>query len=294
MTSVHMMNRVGLLTLLWSMGAYAAPLPCKFDDQTNEFVGTPIEQATCLLRPVERFGKLGEPQQLPGTLASKIDSTIDVTEAEMAEYITTFGPSAEEGGGALGKPLNPKTKYFIIHDTSTPNFADKPFPSNINDPNGPGNKLANYSARAHVYVNRAGASATKVDFAMNMRTTKFELQSASRKNIAVGIELTQPRRSYPDGTKKNDATAPQPGFTKEQLHRLAELYFIASVRAGRYLIPAFHSVVDAGLPSAHDDPQNFDLKAWDEQLDKVLFEIRGGVDAHLREENQPAPEDRDP
>ena len=26
----------------------------------------------------------------------------------------------------------------------------------------------------------------------------------------------------------------------------------------RWLIPAFHATVDAGIPDAHDDPQNFD------------------------------------
>src|SRR5205085_8813166 len=45
---------------------FAQNSPCKFDETTLQFVGTPIEQARCLLRPNKTGGVLGdELQKLP-------------------------------------------------------------------------------------------------------------------------------------------------------------------------------------------------------------------------------------
>jgi len=70
-----------------------------------------------------------------------------------------------------------------------------------------------------------------------------------------------------------DATAPTPGFTAAQLDRLALTYVAASVRRGQWMIPAFHAAIDVGLPNAHDDPQNFDLKLWAQHLRLLLDAI---------------------
>src|SRR5262249_8764576 len=78
----------------------------------------------------------------------------------------------------------------------------------------------------------------------------------------IHIENVQPRRSLAGGPPGNDIVAPAPGFTDPQLRRLALLYIVASVRAGRGLIPAQHCVMDSGIPDGHDDPQNFDLARW--------------------------------
>ena len=56
------------------------------------------------------------------------------------------------------------------------------------------------------------------------------------------------------------------GFSEKQMDRLALVYIAASVRRGSWLIPAFHATVDAGIPNAHDDPQNFDLQLWTKRL----------------------------
>jgi hypothetical protein len=53
------------------------------------------------------------------------------------------------------------------------------------------------------------------------------------------------------------------------------VYIVASVRAGRWLIPAFHAALDEGIPNAHDDPQNFDLAAFDGAVSKALTEVKG-------------------
>lgn len=87
------------------------------------------------------------------------------------------------------------------------------------------------------------------------------------------MELIQPRRRDPSGGANNDAFAPEPGFTAKQLDRLALLYVAASVRRGRWLLPAFHAAVDAGIPDAHDDPQNFDLGGWLASVQRLVVEL---------------------
>ena len=73
----------------------------------------------------------------------------------------------------------------------------------------------------------------------------------------------------PGGGANNDAFSPSPGFTAQQLDRLALLYVAASVRRGQWLLPAFHAAIDAGIPNAHDDPQNFDLDGWLASLERL-------------------------
>jgi hypothetical protein len=45
-------------------------------------------------------------------------------------------------------------------------------------------------------------------------------------------------------------------------------------RAGRWLIPAFHAVIDEGIYDKHDDPQNFEFAVFDENLEKLLDRLR--------------------
>ena len=66
-----------------------------------------------------------------------------------------------------------------------------------------------------------------------------------------------------------------PGFIDAHIHfpqyrMLAALYVYASARAGAWLIPAQHNTVDAGIPDAHDDPQNFELKQFARELEKLV------------------------
>lgn len=266
------------LTALFVASSVFAEVPCKFSESEKSFEGTRTEQAECLLRPVLRFAKLGKQQKLPDLLWSKIDKDkVDITATEFKSYLNAYQISESDIGGPIAKPLNLETRYFIIHDTSY-NQGAKPFPSNA-DTTWSGNDLSKAKKVAHVFINRRGESVTKVDFSENYRTTKFENQKISRRNMFVSVELIQPRRSYPEGSNTNDAIAPTPGFTEQQLTRLAVIYFASSIRAGHYLIPAYHAVLDAGIPDGHDDPQNFDLARFDIILDRVLFDIRGGPDA---------------
>lgn len=262
-----------LLTALLAINAHG-DAPCPFDAMANAYKGTTVEQATCLLRPVKRFGTLGEERPLAETLAAKLAlGTIDVNSNHLRTYLAAQNIAEGDIGGPLDRSLNAKTRYFIIHDTSSPNYKASGFPTDINAAAWSGNKLSQYSPKAHVYINRVGASVTKVDLSENQRATKFELKDKARRGLYVSIEMIQPRRSYPNGSMKNDAQAPLPGFSPEQYQRLALVYLAASIRAGRYLVPAFHAVIDSGLPDGHDDPQNFDLDAWDKALAELMAAI---------------------
>ena len=84
------------------------------------------------------------------------------------------------------------------------------------------------------------------------------------------VELIQPRRRAAGFGRRNDAQAPTPGFTAAQYDRLALLYAIASVRAGNWLIPAFHAPIDSGIRGGHDDPQNFDLRSFARSLEELM------------------------
>jgi hypothetical protein len=104
--------------------------------------------------------------------------------------------------------------------------------------------------------------------------TKYERRNPDRKGLFIHVELIQPRRRDPSGGPTNDGLAPEPGFTAKQLDRLALVFVAASVRRGQWLVPAFHAAVDAGIPNAHDDPQDFDLEQWLTSLETLLIELR--------------------
>jgi hypothetical protein len=94
----------------------------------------------------------------------------------------------------------------------------------------------------------------------------------NRGGMFVHVELVQPRRkSHP---KTFFDLAPSPGFTQKQLDRLALLYVVASYRAQKWLLPAYHAAVDATMAGAHDDPQNFDVAAWLTSVSHLLSQLK--------------------
>jgi hypothetical protein len=271
----------------------AQETPCAFDDSSLSYNGSPQEQARCLLRPVQIGGHLGEPlERLPKPLNKLIGKTLKVSQAALRLYLTAQNISEADLGGSLSDPVsraNPVdvdaafARYFIIHDVSTPNYMDAPFPPDINEASWVWNDLPRKWIKTkvtHVYISRTGESATAVDFKEQLpdpyHGTKFARDRLRNKGkgLYLHVELVQPRRRDPKGAPDNDRFAPMPGFTDAQLKRLALVYLTASVRAGRWLIPAFHAAVDAGIPDAHDDPQNFDLTRWANHLAALLESIK--------------------
>jgi hypothetical protein len=240
--------------------------------------GTPVEQARCLLRPVLPYGKLGPERPLPAFLDEALSGKQRLpSPADLQRWQGRLRLTDAEMGGAAAAPI-PKARYFVIHDTSSPYYGDDPLPSAqaLASPEWKGNDLKMWEKVkvTHVFVTRRGESITARPFEETMRATKYERQDIpNRAGLFLHVENIQPRRRAPEGGPKNDAIAPTPGFSEPQLKRLAQLYLAASIRRGHWLIPAFHAAVDAGIPDAHDDPQNFDLSAWSECVRRELADL---------------------
>jgi hypothetical protein len=125
---------------------------------------------------------------------------------------------------------------------------------------------------AHVFLNRVGQIWAGHDFQEGWRATKLESRiiGPRARGRFVHIETVQPRRNLPGATSRGQTQGPKPGFTPEQYRMLTALYVYASARAGHWLIPAQHNTIDAGIPDAHDDPQNFELIRFAKELERLL------------------------
>jgi len=259
-----------------------------------------IDQAKCLLRQPKIFGNVGPTlTSLPVPFDQLLTRpTIDISKEQLRRYLQAQGINEADIGGSLDNPVsrtnnnNPSAelaRYFIIHDTSTPNLGNANFPNNINQSSWEFNNFNKYGSGekspAHIIINRVGESVTRKDFNIPWRSTKRESDQFCGvnkcKGLFLAVELVQPRKCQPNAGQiqcspptKNDAKSPDPGFTKAQLDRLAVVYVAASVRRGKWLIPAFHVVLDQIVQGGHDDPQNFNLDQWSKQLNDILTEIR--------------------
>jgi hypothetical protein len=264
--------------------------PCKLDEKTLQFVGKPIEQARCLLRPNKIGGVLGEKlSKLPNPFEKLIGEKVKIQKNKLRKYLQTQKIDEKTLGGSLDEPLATAklpngeiipALYFLIHDTSTPNYEDKPFPADINESTWRFNNLETWLKNpvAHIFVNRLGESITTTPFNQPVTKgfgTKFarDILKVDTKGLQVHIELVQPRKAGPNFPKGNDAISPEIGFTDGQYAKLALLYACASVRRGTWLVPAYHSAIDAGIKDAHDDPQNFDLDKFGRKLEEIIKQI---------------------
>ncbi|MET4456342.1 hypothetical protein [Bradyrhizobium sp. RT3b] len=262
--------------VLTSMG------PCKFDRGTFSFAGDPVEQAKCLLRPVLKWAKLGPNlSSLPPVLAARVGRASSLPDrSALAALLTELQLDRRFGEGLLhpisrardNDPEAPTAKYFVIHDTSGPKL--RTFPTDI-DENRRINNLARFRCSdsfevAHVIANRRGDLFVGHYLSVPWRSTKLERAlnfGGELKGLFLHVELIQPRRG------RHDTLAPNPGFSAIQYDRLALVYTLASVRAGQWLIPAFHAVIDYDIFNGHDDPQNFDLESFAHSLGMLLDQL---------------------
>ena len=259
---------------------------CQFDRETLTFAGTPLEQATCLLRKVEPLGAKS-PQPLPPVLARLLAVDGGPTAAQQAAAVAAFPqPYRDYALANQNLPLSATegglpALYFVIHDTSEPFLENAPFPRHLdNDP--AVNSFASYLGAepvAHIFLNRQGQIWGAHDFSIPWRATKLESRviGVPARGRFVHIETVQPRRFLPGATSRGQTEGPKPGFSAAQYRMLAALYVYASGRAGRWLIPGFHSAVDDGIPDAHDDPQNFELRQFAKELEKLLSADKTGA-----------------
>ncbi len=264
--------------------------PCAFDHQQLTFIGTPAQQAHCLVRQVLAYGELGAPlAALPPPLEVLVGQPAQIPLSALQANLAARGIDVREIGGPLvpgvshakaGDPAAPMAGYFVIHDTSTPALGNAEFPADIDQPSWEHNHLERWlegeRSRAHIFIARTGASVTPVDFDEPWRATKFEMQDTllRRKGLFLHVELVQPRRNDPAGPEANEALSPQPGFTNAQYQRLALVYVAASLRRGQWLVPAYHAVLDAGRVDGHDDPQNFRLEDFSQAVASLLEQLR--------------------
>lgn len=271
--------------------AQASAGACGFDVVRRQFAGPPAVQAACLLRHVGQGGVVGAPELTP-FLAHLVGRRSVPRLPSLSRYLARRGiDPAQELGGVLRSGL--WAVYFVLHDTSSPNCSDREargcdawgvLPAAMNDAAWPvnagfGGYLANAtSLKAHVITDRTGRSLTTHDLAEHVSHIRFDFcfDASAKRNLFVGVENIQPRVGLPAqpaaGERVNDLIAPAPGFTDAQYERLALIYIAASARHGRWLIPAYHAVLDRlyDPPTAHDDPQNFDLQRFSAKVELLL------------------------
>lgn len=274
-----------LALLSFALAVSAAPAAaepigaCKFDPVTLSFAGSPVEQAECLLQRVARGGTRSA-QVLPETLRGMLEEggvpppgALEAAIARFSEPFRTYA-AANAALGISHTEAGLPAQYFVIHDTSTPFLREAEFPRDL-DRDPLVNAFTPYFAPepvAHIFLNRGGQIWAGHDFVQPWRATKLESRVVGipARGRFVHIETVQPRRLVPGAQGRGATLGPQPGFSKKQYRMLAALYVYASARAGAWLIPGFHAGVDAGIPEAHDDPQNFDLKRFGRELEKLL------------------------
>jgi 3D (Asp-Asp-Asp) domain-containing protein len=263
---------------------------CQFNPEDRSFEGTPEQQAACLTRKVNQFGLIGGETITPFLkgLVGKPAPAVP----EMQAFLDARQIKSADLGGSISRSIT--ANYFIIHDTSTPNCSVAgpsiacpvrgEFPSDRDEVSWSFNRSFGGHPKtfpdrlAHAFTSRVGTSITEVDFADHISTTKFEscVDAAAKTRLFVGVENIQPRISYPKPKgpgKPNDFDAPIPGFSHKQYERLALLYVVSSSRRGRWLIPAFHAVLDQLYSDGHDDPQRFEMQAFSAEVEKLTGDI---------------------
>jgi len=129
----------------------------------------------------------------------------------LADYLSTLGLEGESGD-FLWLPVSrahdndlaaPMARYFVIHDTSGPNFGHRSFPNDI-DGGGQLNNLRNFEChdgwgKAHVVISRTGELLVAHDYSIPWRETKFE-QAAEFGGALKGLFFAQ--RNDPAAAKR--------------------------------------------------------------------------------------------
>ena len=255
----------------------APPVDCRFDHVTLAFAGTPLEQARCLLRHVKQGGTAEAEAELPPTLAALVGERPQIDFIRLAAELRKARIPLPAASPVSETSDHRRAAYFVIHDTSSPYIGTDDFAPNFdrsvryNDIN----QFLGKDAVAHIFNDRLGRVSVGHDFEVGWRATKLEraVGEAARGRF-LHIENLQPRRADPNGPPKNDRIGPVPGFTDRQYRTLGLLYVLASARLGQWMVPAFHANIDRGIPLAHDDPQHFDLAAFDREVGRWLKRLR--------------------
>jgi hypothetical protein len=258
---------------------------CGFDAARRAFSGSAAEQATCLLQNPTIGRSAVTAVVIPHDFLVLVGTPTTITTKQLHAYLQKQKIDEVDVGGTIDEKIS--ADYFIIHDTSAPNCSVPKacpvagqFPPDIDRETWAGNvtfnghKSPNAPKVSHVMTNRVGQSITEVNFKLHKSTTKFEycLDGVRKRSLFVGVENIQPRISTSD-KKLNDFIAPDSGFTDAQYKRLAQLYVVASIRRGQWLIPANHAVLDWYYVNGHDDPQHFDVAQFGAKVIEVAKDM---------------------
>ncbi len=264
--------------------------PCVFDAATLSFAGEPADQAKCLMRGMDASRNLAPAREtLPSALADRVNGETGLPSREALSALISKQDMEWDFAAYLWIPVSrandndpnaPMARYFVIHDTSGPYYGRRSFPADINVSQKI-NSLNTFRCsdgwgKAHVVINRSGGMLLSHELAIPWRETKFEQAAnfaGALKGLFLHVELIQPRRG-----SHNDAQSPNPGFTAAQYDRLALLYVIASVRAERWLVPAFHAALDANIRNGHDDPLNFNADSFADSLRQLIDSLTAGTE----------------
>ncbi len=264
---------------------------CEFDQTIMSFRGEPAEQARCLMRGMDQSRNLAPPREsLPPALTERVGTDAGLPSREALSTVLSKQDMEWDFAAYLWVPVSrannddpdaPLARYFVIHDTSGPNYGHRSFPEDVDDRSRI-NSLAGFTCsdgwgKAHVVINRSGGALLNHELSIPWRETKFEQAAnfnGALKGLFLHIELIQPRRAAAGLGRYNDAASPTPAFTNAQYDRLALVYVAASVRAGRWLIPAYHAALDAQIPNGHDDPLNFDIESFANSLDALVKKLQ--------------------
>lgn len=252
---------------------------CAFNAQTFEFAGSPAQQAECLLRKVDPGGGAEPAESLPPTLARLIGQPARVDLSKLAAELR-HERIALPATTPVSETLDHRRAiYFVIHDTSSPWIGNRQFPRRF-DKQPIFNEASEFlgkDAVAHLFNDRRGRVTIGHDLEVGWRATKLEKSLGETvRGRFLHVENLQPRREDPHGPSHNDRIGPDPGFTRAQYRSLALLYVLSSARAGTWMIPGFHANIDRGIPEAHDDPQHFDLAAFDRELARWIARLAPG------------------
>jgi hypothetical protein len=270
---------IGLAFALASAQLVAPAVECRFDATQLSFAGSPLDQARCLLRHVEPGGGADAERDLPPTLSALIGKPTAIDPVKLARALRHTRISLPATTPVSESADHRRAVYFVIHDTSSPWISAKAFPRHF-DSKARFNDVSQFlgkDAVAHLFNDRRGRVTVGHDFEVSWRATKLERMGEAVRGRFLHVENLQPRREDPMGPPRNDLIGPVPGFTHAQYRTLALLYVLASSRAGTWLIPAFHANIDRGIPGAHDDPQHFELDAFDRELGRWLMKLQVGA-----------------
>jgi hypothetical protein len=169
-----------------NLGPQMAMMPAPLADRVGNEAGLPTREAL-------------------STYLSKLD-----LEWDFAQYLWLPISRANDND-----PVAPMARYFVIHDTSGPNFGHRAFPEEVDNGYSKINSLNNFRCsdgwgKAHVVINRSGDMLLNHELEIPWRETKFEQAAnflGALKGLFLHVELIQPRRSS-GHSRHNDRKAP--------------------------------------------------------------------------------------